>query len=141
MSLRVILLGALLSASGCVHTRSSAVPSDAAKVQTGPVDAARVAGVKVRAMEVPEGATDLGVVEANGLGGSTIEDVVAEFRLRVASLGGNYAKVDSVKTKFETVTQTYSYTCGKSTCTGMRSVEVSTLSVLGRAFQVEVTPP
>ena len=121
-----------LAASGCVYTRSSAVPSTASGLAPQSVGA-----VQVRATAAPEGARELGFVEANGTGLAELPDIVEEFRQRVAGLGGNYAQVDRIATKFEMQTQTYTYTCGKSTCTGTRAVEVSTTSVLGRAFLIE----
>lgn len=131
---RLLLLASLaLAASGCVYTRSSAVPSSAA---SGLVPQS-VGAVQVRATAAPEGARELGFVEANGSGLAELPDIVEEFRQRVAGLGGNYAQVDRIATKFEMQTQTYTYTCGKSTCTGTRAVEVSTTSVLGRAFLIE----
>jgi hypothetical protein len=129
----------LLGASGCVVVRSSVIPG-AGAASGGPVDEAVAQAVRVRATDVPSGARELGLVEANGLGAAELEDVVAEFRRRVVGLGGDFGKVDSMKTKFELQTQTYQYQCGKSTCTGVRTVEVATHSVLGRAFKLsEVT--
>jgi hypothetical protein len=131
--LPAVLTVLALASSGCVMTRSSAVPSSAAAgLAPQALDA-----VQVRATTVPEGARELGLVEANGLGAAELPDIVAEFRQRVAVLGGNYAKVDRIASKFEMQTQMYTYTCGKSTCTGTRQVEVRTTSVLGRAFLIE----
>jgi len=128
-----VLVSVAVASSGCVMTRSSAVPSSAA-AGLSPQD---VSNVRVRATDVPKGARELGLVEANGLGTAELPDIVEEFRQRVARLGGNYAKVDRIASKFEMQTQTYTYTCGKSTCTGTRQVEVRTTSVLGRAFLIE----
>lgn len=134
--LSTVLAFVALASNGCVMTRSSAVPSSAA-VGLAPQS---VDAVQVRALAVPEGARELGLVEANGLGAAELPDIVEEFRQRVARLGGNYAKVDRIASKFEMQTQTYTYSCGKSTCTGTRQVEVRTTSVLGRAFLIEKSP-
>ncbi len=69
---------------------------------------------------------------------------MSEFAHQVRTVGGDYGKVDSIRTKFElqTTMQTYSYSCGTpkapATCTGTRTVtaEVATTQVLGRAFRM-----
>lgn len=111
-------------------------------VSTGGARTARYLGkVKIVALTEPVGAAQLGVVEAHG--SRPIDEVALELEKQVADLGGNVAKVDSVKTKFEMVTQTesYTYSCGSKgqTCTGTRTVqrEVSTVSMVGRAFKKE----
>lgn len=142
---RALLLLVALLLGGCVSVRSSAVPTSTAPRKVRPAAAAQSTVIQVRALEVPAGAQELGLVEANGVGVlTTLDQVIAEFRRRVAALGGDFGKIDSVTMNFEMQSQSYSYGCGNknsSTCTGWRQVEVPTLSVIGRAFQTEVTSP
>lgn len=97
--------------------------------------------VRVVALAEPVDAVELGVVEAHGP--RAIDEIAAELATQVADLGGNVAKVDSVRTKFEMITRTesYTYSCGSKgqTCTGSRTVqsEVATVSMVGRAFKKE----
>jgi hypothetical protein len=62
----------------------------------------------------------------------------------VRSVGGNYAKIDSIRTKYEmqTYSESYTYSCGKNqSCSGSRPVtrEVGTTQILGRAFRIEAS--
>ncbi len=127
---------ALLSLAGCAQVQTSAVPTSAA---SAPYRGA----VEIRATTIPPGARQLGIVEAHGAN-TTIDKLVPEFVKRVAKMGGNYAKIDRIKTRYQwtTETRTYSYQCGKMTCTGTRSepVEFGTTSIQGRAFLVQEPP-
>ncbi len=104
------------------------------------VDASQV---RVSALAVPEGATELGIVQAHVIQGS-IEDAMPEFREQVAELGGDFGKVSDVTTKFEmqTRTRTETYNCGTSdkprscTRTVTEVVEVSTTRILGKAYRL-----
>lgn len=99
--------------------------------------------VRLSAVSVPEGASELGIVQAHTVQGS-IEDAVPEFRNQVAQLGGDFGKIDNVATKFETYTQTRteSYSCGTvnspRTCT--RTVtetrEAETTRIIGKAYRL-----
>ncbi len=105
---------------------------------TGPLRYAPNQGpLWVSAVRLPMGANEVGVVEASGT--ATIEELMREFTHRAAMLGGNFAKVDRIATRFEMVTQSqsYSYACGRTTCSGTRTVtvEVATTQVVGRAMQ------
>ncbi len=108
----------------------------------------------------PEGASELGIVQAHTVQGS-IEDALPEFREQVAQLGGDFGKIDDVGTKFEiqTRTRTESYNCGTSdkpnTCTRTvtENVELATTRIMGKAYRLgaatakapldaqEATPP
>lgn len=99
--------------------------------------------VHVRAITLPRPGREVGIVEAKGHH-EMIEDVMPEFARQVAALGGNYGLVDRITSRYElqTYTETYSYACGKSTCTGTRTStrEVETLSIVGRAFYLDPEP-
>jgi hypothetical protein len=120
-----VALLALLGAA-CSGVEGSAVA-------TGRTRAPHAGRVVLVALSVPEDAEELGVVQARGAG--ELEDLAQEFRAQAASLGGDLAKVDAIKSKAELTTQSYSYACGKATCTGVRTVEVVTTQILGRAFR------
>jgi hypothetical protein len=81
------------------------------------------------------------MVEAHGdMRRATLVAVSEEFRARVASLGGDAGRVDTIATRYETHVETYTYSCGSPkapmTCTGTRAVEVPTLTLAGRAFKL-----
>jgi hypothetical protein len=127
------------------------------------------AAVRISATLDPPHAEELGLAEAHGaMPATTLDTVIAEFRGRIASMGGNYGRIVALTTKHEMVDETYTYECGgtqttiettvvsqvnadgsvssitqsvpvtsyvSQTCTGVRQVEASTLSVIGRAFR------
>jgi len=67
----------------------------------------------VRFTQEPTDAEELGIVEAHGSRpAATLEQVVAELRARVAALGGNLARVDEFATRYEMVSENYTYDCG-----------------------------
>lgn len=125
-----------LAAAACSPVRSSAVPTTAWRLapHRGPV--------AVSATRDPAEGVLLGTVEASGP--STIDEVLPEFVSRVAQLGGDFARVDEVRTRFEWVQRPVmqQYNCGSfrfpMMCTRqfMQSDEVATLLVRGRAFRV-----
>jgi hypothetical protein len=134
----VIGLGLLVAVAGCEPpVVSSAVPSSAAQL------GAPVRPVMLSSLGVPPGARELGLVQAHS-NQTDIRKIMPEFVARVASLGGNFGKVDDITTSYEmqTVTTTQSYSCGTpnapNTCTRVvtSQVEVPTTRVLGRAFEV-----
>ena len=43
---------------------------------------------------------------------ASLEAVISEFRSRVASLGGNYGRIDTLATKDEVIEEQYTYECG-----------------------------
>jgi hypothetical protein len=135
--------------------------------QTAPLPPS-TAPVAVSATSDPAGGRQLGVVEATGRRpAATLPLLVAELQARVAAVGGDFARIDSIVTKHELVTESYDYDCGTDvveyetqvvtstgadgmlssstvpvpvvrhvsrTCTGARTVEVATTTLLGRAF-------
>ena len=155
---------ALGIATACVPippvTSSAVVPDAPLPTSTAPVT--------ISATSDPAGGRQLGIVEATGRQpAATLELLVAELRARVAGMGGNYGRIDSIATRHEMVTETYDYDCStdefevetqtvttigpdgmptfttqtvpvtkhvSKTCTGERSVEVATTTLLGRAF-------
>lgn len=127
---------ALAAALGCSTVRSYGIPtSDQRRApHRGPV--------AVSATRDPPEGEELGAVEASGV--TTIEEIVPEFMARVAQLGGNYARIDRIATRFEWVLRpvTRTYQCGTyrfpSYCTSTyyQNEEVPTLRATGRAFRV-----
>jgi hypothetical protein len=132
LSRQIVLVIALVSAN-CSSVRSTSMPTNPnAKASTG-----ENRYVRLSATHTPTGAQDLGLVEAHGRADEFV-DIVEAFRKQAAKLGGNFARIDSIQTKYEMLTSssTYSYACGQATCTGSRThtAEIPTLTVLGRAF-------
>ncbi len=107
----------LLLTASCAQFQSSAfITGRALPPSTDPVE--------ISATRNPAGAKELGVIEAHGrLPVATLEALVAEFRTRVASIGGDYGCIDHLATRHEMVTETRDYECGSSeTETEMQSV-------------------
>jgi hypothetical protein len=125
------------SSVACARVTGSAVATG------GEAPLAATTPVQLSALREPEQGKEVGIVQSRGVG--ELEEQFAEFVKQVRKVGGNYGKVDSIKTKYEIVyqTQTYSYSCGTSTCYGTRTVPVTvgTMQVLGRAFRVEAAKP
>lgn len=127
-----------LPALGCNQVRSSSV-------QTGPRRYGPNRGyVTIKATVVPPGAVEIGTVETYG-NDKKLSDLVPKFAAEVAKMGGNFGKIDSIRTKFETHIESRmeSYSCGTAqaprTCTRNVStpVEVATTTIMGRAFRTE----
>jgi hypothetical protein len=133
--------GMLLVNIGCSTVRSSSVRASAAADQSV---VAFAGDVSLAATHVPEPAQSLGIVEAHGAA-SEFVTIVEQFKREVAALGGNWGKVDDIKTKMDLVTRnsSYSFPCGQTTCSGMRTqtVEVATTTVTGRAFKAQGESP
>ena len=113
-------LVALALGAGCSSVRGSAVA-------TGPRQAAYSGPVSIYAANaVPPNAVDLGVVEVSGAQvESTVGTLLPVFVQKVAQIGGNIAKIDGVRARFELVTfthlETYYYPCGRrAQCAGQR---------------------
>jgi hypothetical protein len=111
---------------------------ESSAVVLSPVSGRHAGPIILRATDVPPGAKQVASVEANGTG-ATLSKIMNEFTQKVASVGGDFGKIDSIRTKFDmiTTTQTYTYTCGSATCTGTNTSthEVATTTVVGRAFR------
>ena len=97
------------------------------------------------ATHIPEGAAQVGIVEARGAAG--IDALVPELIQRTREVGGNYAVIDHVQTRFEyfQTLENYQYPCAgpmrpSMYCTGSRPVsnEVMVTRIVARAFRVEV---
>jgi hypothetical protein len=132
------LIAAMAMSLGCSSVRSTSVATGAAGQA---VDPSRVA---IAATFVPPGATQVAVVETHGNLGEGLDAVLLGFRTEVGARGGDFGKVDSMRTRFEmqTVTSMQSYACGSpsapQTCSRMvtQQVEVGILTVVGRAFRL-----
>jgi hypothetical protein len=97
----------LLLAASCAH----AVQSSA--YATGRTGAPSLDPVEIGATRAPSDAEELGLVEAHASpSAGTLQALVAEFRERVASLGGDYGRIDSMATRYELVAERYDYECG-----------------------------
>jgi len=145
---------ASLASMGCSTVRGTAVA-------TGPRQPAYSGPVSIySANPVPPSAVDLGVVEVSAAQAeSTIDTLLPVFVQKVAQIGGNIAKIDGVRARFELVTrthlETYYYACGTRTqCAGQRMYttndEIVVVSMLGHAYSdrgaaevvvAPVTPP
>jgi hypothetical protein len=61
---------------------------------------------------------EVGIVEVHGrLDAAGVAALVAELRRRTAELGGDVARVDAYRTRYETVTEEYTYDCSKTETT------------------------
>jgi len=132
--LALAVLQLLALGAGCTSVGSSAYAS-------GPRLAPSSAPVLLSATRDPSGAGALGVVEAHGDRRSASLAMIGDaFRSSVASLGGDAGRIDSFVTRWEIVTEAYTYACGgpktPMTCTGSRQVEVPTFTLTGRAFKL-----
>lgn len=131
------------AALGCASMGCSSVSGSA--IPTGPVRLAPHAGpVAIYAASEPAGAAVVGVVEVHAVGSeANVETLLPAFVEKVASVGGDAAVVDDVGARFDLVThvqtETYTYPCGNTVCTGTRSYpvthEVMTLFMTGRAVR------
>jgi len=82
-------------------------------VRTGSATPLTGQAVAVRLTREPVDADELGIVEAHGARpAATLEQILTEFTRRVAALGGDVARVDAFATRYETVTESYTYECG-----------------------------
>jgi hypothetical protein len=128
-----LALLAVLLLTACGGIRSSVVA-------TGATVAPYQGPVQVRATGAPS-TPELGLVQVAGQ--RTVDDLMPEFKRRVAELGGSLGIVDQVKSRFEMImrTQMQTYSCGTQsaprTCTRTQHVwvEVMTVQLLGRAFR------
>jgi hypothetical protein len=69
--------------------------------------------VAVRLTQEPIDAEELGIVEAHGRRpAATLQQVLAELTGRVAALGGDIARVDAFATRYEMLSENYTYDCG-----------------------------
>jgi len=103
--------GASLLLICCVSCVPALVQSSA--LPTGPALQPSFATVQISATRDPAQGTEIGVAEAHGyLGVASLDALIAEFRSRVASMGGDYGRIDSVATKGEMRLETVSYECG-----------------------------
>ena len=148
-----LTLCALFLGAGCATVSSSAVSTAAARPPS-------TAAVTLSATRDPDHGDELGLVEAHGQPPAvTLTAIAREFSARVAKLGADYGRIDSFDTRFEIVTNTYTYECGTTittgsspdgapmttyipqTCTGQTEVEVGTLTLTGRAFRTGPPTP
>lgn len=120
-----ILLAALALglAVACVPlgpVRSSALASEAPRAPS-------VAPVTISATGEPLGARQIGIVEVTGQRpGATLNALVDEFRARVASMGGDYGRIDSIATRRETSVERHEYDCSTDEVEVQTQVEWST---------------
>jgi hypothetical protein len=108
----------LLLTAACSHQLQSSA------LITGRELPPSTAPVEISATRDPLRAEALGVVEAHGsIPVATLEGLVTAFRTRVASMGGDYGRIDDLATRHEMVTEQHDYECGSfETETEMQSV-------------------
>lgn len=76
------------------------------------------APVHLSATRDPARADELGYAEAHvTMEPGALANAVAVFRERVAALGGDSGRIDSIATKHEIVTETWTYECGTTETT------------------------
>jgi hypothetical protein len=105
--MRISGASSLLLATACaaVHVHSSAHATGRALPPSS-------GAVLVTATSSPPGAEELGIVEVHGrLAVATLEQLVGEFRGRVALLGGDRGRIDALSTRYQWVTEEYTYDC------------------------------
>jgi hypothetical protein len=119
-----IVLPLFLLLVSCTHVQSSGyvtrtvVPPNATSAAASPTPAvsspaAPVVLTPVSATTVPEGAEEIGILEAHGRRPvARLDELLNEFRARIVSMGGNFGRIDQFPTKYEMVTETYTYDCG-----------------------------
>jgi hypothetical protein len=123
-----------MAATACATVGSSAL-------RTGPLLEPATAPVALSATRDPEGAEELGIVEAHGrCGVATIPEIVAEFRTRVASLGGDHGRIDTFGTRYDLERESYTYECG-ATETRQETRTVSTVAPDGTVSWTTETVP
>jgi len=126
-SLLTLLVGVSLFGPGCSTVRGSAVA-------TGPVAAPTGGPVQIVTLAPPAGAIEVGIIQARGR--APIDELAPEFVAQAAHLGAEFAKVDTITTKFELVR--YWYSCGTNNSSRCwRTREVATTQMVGRAFRRE----
>jgi len=89
----------------------ASVTAQSSAVATRPVSAPITGPVSVLLSQDPQDAREVGIVEAHGTQPVELESLLAEFRARVASLGGDVARIDSFATRYEIVSELYTYDC------------------------------
>ena len=88
--------------------------------------------VAVRFTTDPPGAEQLGIVEAHGRRpAARLEEVLAQLMDQVAALGGDVARIDAFPTRYEMVTESYTYDCG-TTQTRQQPQTVTSVDSNGR---------
>jgi hypothetical protein len=97
--------------------------------------------VRVSATRDPAKAQELGVAEAHGtVPAATLDALISEFRARVASMGGDYGRIDTLGTRHEMVTETYTFDCS-TTETVFETRSVSRVNPDGSvSFTTEAVP-
>lgn len=99
-SLLLVTACAALRVESSAHVTGRTLPPSSEPVEVGATSSP------------PPGAEELGIVEVHGrLAVATLEQLVAEFRGRVAKLGGDRGQVDALSTRYEWVTEEYTYDC------------------------------
>ena len=114
---------ALSSVSGCMIVHTSVIPTAAAAAPES------VDKVRVSALSAPQGARELGVVEAHSAV-APLDRIVDELKERAAAIGANLVCVDKMTTHYEWLQSS----CGNNQ---QCPYEAGTLSVLAHAYRVD----
>jgi hypothetical protein len=136
-----LAIAAALAAPAC------ALPTHAVRIANGSY-APYQGPVEVSMTAAPAGGQPIAIVEVNGTEG-TVDKLMPAFLKRVATEGGNFAKIDDIAVVFEDQRseESETYDCGTkekpASCerTVTSTAVVGTLHIMGRAFRVEGRTP
>ena len=95
--------------------------------------------MRISATRDPVGGVELGAVEAHSHGPASLVALMEELRSRVASLGGDFARIDGLATRYEMVREEYSYDC-RTTETRYETRTVVGSGVEGTSTSTESVP-
>lgn len=118
----LIAASALLSVSGCMTVNTSVVPTAVGAAPEA------VEKVRVSALAAPNGARELGLIEAHSAV-APLDRIVDELKQRAAAMGANLVCIDKMATRYEWIHSM----CGNQPC----QYEAGILSVLGRAYRFD----
>lgn len=88
--------------------------------------------VTVRVGSIPEGAEELGTVEAYGIRWRRLQGVLDELRAEAARIGANFVKIDEIRSQWSTVDGTPATGNGQIGTAGFTTVRTT---LVGRAFR------
>ena len=100
----------------------------------GAADAVAPNTVEILLAREPAAGSEIGIVEAHGRRpAATLEALVGELRHRAADLGADAVRLDAIGSRFERVTEWFTYQCGTTT------TEMQTRTVMSTDAQGHMT--